>query len=118
MTNTLNNLYTYEEFLELNEKKYDKMVQSSHLRDLRYDDKTEELEIDFLNGSTYRYYKVPVEVYKELADYRNILQKLGYGLKKLFRPKSTRSEDEAKGTFGERFWELIRRGKYRYEKIR
>jgi hypothetical protein len=113
----MNNLHTYEEYLELNERSYDKNVQSSHLRDLRYDDKTEELEITFLNGSVYRYYKVPVDVYKKLADYRNILQKIGSGLKKLFRPKASRAEAEEKGTYGERFWELIRRGNYKFEKI-
>ena len=113
----MNNLYTYEEFLELNEKTYDKNVQSSHLRDLKYDDKSKELEISFLNGSIYKYFNVPVEVYKELADYKNLLQKAGSGLKKLFRPKASKAEDDAKGTFGTRFWELIRRGEYEYEKI-
>jgi hypothetical protein len=44
------------------------------------------LEIDFLNGTTYKYLDVPVEVYKELADYKNVLQKVGSGLKKLFKP--------------------------------
>jgi hypothetical protein len=113
----MNNLHTYEEYLELNEKTYDKNVQSSHLRDLKYDDKTKELEITFLNGSIYRYQGVPVEVYKELADYKNILQKAGSGLKKLFRPKAAKADAEEKGTFGERFWELVRRGAYEYEKI-
>jgi hypothetical protein len=113
----MNNLYTYEEFLELNEKTYDKNVQSSHLRDLKYDDKSKELEISFLNGSIYKYFDVPVEVYKELADYKNILQKAGSGLKKLFRPKAAKAEADEKGTFGTRFWELIRRGNYRFEKI-
>jgi hypothetical protein len=113
----MKNLHTYEEFIELNEKTYDKNVQSSHLRDLRYDDKNQQLEIDFLNGTSYRYYDVPVEVYKELADYKNVAQKIGGGLKKLFRPKAAKAESEEKGTFGTRFWELIRRGNYRYEKI-
>jgi hypothetical protein len=113
----MNNLHTYEEFLELNEKTYDKNVQSSHLRDLKYDDKSKELEISFLNGSIYKYFDVPVEVYKELADYKNILQKAGSGLKKLFRPKAAKAEADEKGTFGTRFWELIRRGNYRFEKI-
>jgi hypothetical protein len=113
----MNNLHTYEEFLELNEKAYDKNVQSTHLRDLKYDDKTKELEITFINGSVYKYKDVPVEVYKELADYRSALQKVGYGLKRLFRPKAARSEAEEKGTFGTRFWDLIRRGNYEYEKI-
>jgi hypothetical protein len=114
----MNNLNSYEEYIELNEKTYDKNVQSSHLRDLRYDDKTRELEIDFLNGTTYKYLDVPVEVYKELADYKNVLQKVGSGLKKLFKPKAAKAESEANGTFGTRFWEIIRRGDYKFEKIR
>ena len=114
----MNNLHTYEEFLELNEKTYEKNVQSTHLRDLKYDDKTEDLEITFMNGSIYRYKKVPVEVYKELADYKNIIQKAGAGLKKLFKPKAAKADAEEKGTFGTRFWELIRRGNFEYKKIR
>ena len=113
----MNNLHTYEEFLEINEKVYDKNVQSTHLRDLKYDDKTKELEITFINGSIYKYKDVPVEVYKELADYRSALQKVGSGLKRLFRPKVAKSEAEEKGTFGERFWDLIRRKKYQYERV-
>ena len=113
----MNNLHTYEEFLEINEKVYDKNVQSTHLRDLKYDDKTKELEITFINGSIYKYKDVPVEVYKELADYRSALQKVGYGLKHLFRHKVAKSEAEEKGTFGERFWDLIRRKKYQYERV-
>ena len=113
----MNNLPTYNEYLELNEKKYDKPVQSSHLASLEYDDKTRELEIGFLNGSKYLYHDVPVEVYKELADYKSAIQKVGSGLKKLFKPKATKAEAEEKGTFGTRFWELIRKRKYDYEKI-
>jgi hypothetical protein len=113
----MNNLHTYEEFLELNEKKYDKNVQSSHLADLKYDDKTKELEITFLNGSIYKYFDVPVEVYKELADYKSVVQKAGSALKKIFKPKAAKAESESKGTFGTRFWDLIRRGNYEYEKI-
>ena len=113
----MNNLNTYEEYLEINEKVYSKPVQSSHLASLEYDDDTKELKVGFLDGSTYLYKGVPLEVYKELADYKSAVQKVGSGLKKLFRPKAAKAEAEEKGTFGTRFWELIRRGKYEYEKL-
>lgn len=114
----MKNLQSYEEFLELNEREYEKDVKSSHLKSLWYDDKKKELEIEFLNGSTYRYYEVPWEVYKEISDYKNILQKAGFGLKKLFRPKAAEEEEKAKGTFGIRFWKTLRRGNYEYKKIK
>jgi hypothetical protein len=113
----MNNLHTYDEFIELNEKVYSKPVQSSHLASLEYDDDTEELKVGFLNGSIYKYEGVPLDVYKELANYKSALQKVGGGLKKLFRPKAAKAEEEENGTFGTRFWEIIRRGKYKYEKI-
>ncbi len=112
----MNNLPTYDEYLIL-EKKMEKEVKSSHLTDLRYDTDTEILEIDFHNGSTYQYKRVPKDVYKKLAMEKNILQKIGgavaKGARKLFGKDQV---DE--GTYGTRFWELIRRGNFEYKKIR
>jgi hypothetical protein len=111
----MNNLPTYDEFLL--EKKYEKEVKSSHLTDMRYDSDTEILEIDFHNGSTYQYKGVPKSVYKQLAQEKNVLQKIGGGIasaaKKLFGGETT---DE--GTFGSRFWSLIRGENYEYKKIK
>lgn len=98
------------------EKSYEKSVESSHLRDLKYDDKSEILEIEFYNGSIYRYLNVPKKVYQELAEEQNILRKIGSGIvkgaKKLF------GKQVKEGTYGTRFWDLIRRGGYEYEKIK
>lgn len=110
-----NQFLKYDEFLL--EKKFNKEVKSSHLVDMRYDSKTEILEIDFKNGSTYQYEGVPKDVYKKLALEKNILQKIGGGVataaKKLFG-----KEQVDEGTFGTRFWDLIRRGDYSYKKIK
>lgn len=109
-----NQFLTYDEFLL--EKKYEKEVKSSHLTDMRYDSDSEILEIDFHNGSTYQYTGVPKDVYKQLAMEKNILQKIGgavaKGARKLFGKDQV---DE--GTYGTRFWDLIRRGGYSYKKI-
>lgn len=107
--------YNFDEFLL--EKKFQKEVESSHLADLRYDSDTEILEIDFLNGSTYKYKGVPKDIYKKLALEKNILQKIGAGVEKGAR-KLFGKDQVDEGTFGTRFWELIRRGGYSYEKIK
>ena len=99
----------YDKFIELNEKEYSKSVESSHLRNIEYNDKTEQLEIKFWNGDVYRYYDVPKKIFREVADEKTILGKAGSAIKKAFK------KDES--TFGTRFWELIRRGGYDYEKI-
>jgi hypothetical protein len=104
------NIPTYEEFSELNEKKYEISVESSHLTDINYDDETETLEVEFLNGSRYRYYKVPKSVFREFADEKTFLGKIGSSIKRLFV--------KDKSTYGKRFWQLIRRGDYRHRKIR
>ena len=97
------------------EKKWSKDVESSHLDELKYDDDTQILEITFNNGSTYRYKSVPKSVYKELAEEQNILRKIGSGIVKGAKKLFGRQVEE--GTYGTRFWELIRRGGYEYEKI-
>jgi protein involved in ribonucleotide reduction len=106
---------THNKHIMLVEKKRSKDVESSHLDELKYDDDTQILEITFNNGSTYRYKSVPKSVYKELAEEQNILRKIGSGIvkgaKKLF------GKQVEEGTYGTRFWELIRRGGYEYEKI-
>ena len=97
------------------EKKWSKSVESSHLKDLKYDDDTKVLEIEFNNGAKYQYFDVPKNVYRELAEEQNILRKIGSGIvkgaKKLF------GKQVEEGTYGTRFWDLIRRGDYTYEKI-
>lgn len=104
----------FDEFLF--EKTFNKEVESSHLVSIDYDDDKEQLEVSFKNGSIYRYYQVPKSVWRNFTLEHNILQKIGKGIvkgaKKLF------GKDVEDGTFGTRFWALIRRGGYRYKKIR
>jgi hypothetical protein len=111
----MNDFLKYEEFLL--EKKWEKNVKSSHLVSMDYDSDTEILEIEFYDGSLYRYKSVPKDVWRELSLEKNLLQKIGGGIakgaKKLFGKDVV---DE--GTFGTRFWSLIRRGGYQYEKIK
>lgn len=111
----MNDFLKYEEFLL--EKKFEKEVKSSHLVDLKYDSETEILEIEFHDGSIYQYEKVPKSVYKELALEKNILQKIGGGIAKGARKLFGKSQVD-EGTFGTRFWSLIRRGNYEYKKIK
>ncbi len=104
----------YDEFLF--EKVWNKEVKSSHLKEMKYDNDSKVLEVEFLNGSRYKYQNVPEKVFKELAEEQNILNKIGKGImkgaKKLF------GKDIDEGTYGTRFWQLIRRGNYTYEKIK
>jgi hypothetical protein len=104
----------HDEFLL--EKVWNKNVKSSHLKELKYDNNTKILEVEFLNGSSYKYKEVPEKVFKELAEEQNILNKLGRGIMK--SAKKLFGKDTNEGTFGTRFWELIRRGNYEYEKIK
>lgn len=103
----------YEDFLL--EKQWEKEVSSSHLNEIEYDSDTEELIITFRNGDKYKYYDVPKSVFREFADEKTLLGKLGSGIakgaKKLF------GKDVDEGTYGKRFWSLIRRGGYEYKKI-
>jgi hypothetical protein len=112
----MKNLPTYDEYL-ITEKKYEKEIKSTHLVEMRYDSDTEILEVDFHDGSTYQYSGVPKSVYKDLAQEKNVLQKIGGGIanaaKKLFG-----GEAASEGTFGSRFWSLIRREDYPYKKIK
>ena len=105
----------YEEFLL--EKKWEKEVKSSHLVSMEYDSDTEILEIEFHDGSVYQYNKVPKSIWRELSLEKNLLQKIGGGIakgaKKLFGKDAV---DE--GTFGTRFWTMIRKGGYDYKKIK
>lgn len=106
---------TENKHIMIAEKKWSKSVESSHLKDLKYDDDTKVLEIEFNNGAKYQYFDVPKNVYRELAEEQNILRKIGSGIvkgaKKLF------GKQVEEGTYGTRFWDLIRRGDYTYEKI-
>ena len=110
---------TSESFLGVDdfilEKLWQKEVESSHLNEIEYDSSTEELTITFKNGDKYRYYDVPKSIFREMADEKTLLGKLGGGIakgaKKLF------GRDVEEGTYGKRFWALIRRGNYKYEKL-
>lgn len=108
--------YTEEDLLLL-EKSWDKDVSSSHLKNLKYDNKTKTLEIEFLNGSVYQYEDVPEKVFRELADEQNILRKLGSKIVKKTKNLFNKRE-EKEGTYGTRFWELIRRKDYKFKKIK
>lgn len=111
----MNTFLPYEEFLF--EKKLEKELNSSHLISIDYDKKTEILEIEFHDGSVYQYQKVPKSVYKEFTLEKGILNKIGGSIEKSARKLFGKSEVD-EGTFGTRFWDLIRRGDYEYKKIR
>lgn len=100
----------YSEFNELFEKTWNKSVSSSHLRSIEYDSDTEILEVEFWNDSKYRYFDVPKSVFRDFADEPNLFSKVGNKIKSLFK-----KEDSS--TYGTRFWALIRRGDYTYEKL-
>ena len=105
----MKNLYTYDEFLF--EKKWDKSIDtSSHITNIKYDDKTKTLEIEFYNGAVYQYENVPKKVFRSVADERTLLGKAGKKIKGLFK--------KDKSTYGTRFWKDIRRGNYKYKKIK
>jgi hypothetical protein len=97
------------------EKLWQKEVESSHLNEIEYDSSTEELTVTFNNGDRYRYYEVPKSIFREFANEKTLLGKIGAGIvkgaKKLF------GKDIDEGTYGKKFWSLIRRGGYKYEKL-
>ena len=107
-----NSFLKYDEFSELNEKKWNKGVSSSHLKSIEYDSDTKELEIEFWNNSRYKYFDVPKDIFREFADEPNLFSKVGSKIKSLFK----KNDDDS--TFGTRFWAMIRRGEYKYDKIR
>ena len=111
----MKNLQTYEEYL-ITEKKWEKEVKSSHLVSMDYDSDTEVLEIEFHDGSKYKYMDVPKSIWRELSLEKNLLQKIGGGIAKGARKLFGKDEVD-EGTFGTRFWTLIRRGGYKYEKL-
>ena len=110
----MNEFLKYDEFLL--EKKWNKEVKSSHLVSMDYDSDTEVLEIEFHDGSKYKYSEVPKSVWRELSLEKNLLQKIGGGIAKGAR-KLFGKDMVDEGTFGTRFWSLIRKGDYKYEKI-
>ena len=105
----------YDEFLL--EKKWNKEVESSHLVSMDYDSNTEILEIEFHDGSVYQYSKVPKSVWRELSLEKNVLQKIGAGVEKGAR-KLFGKDAIDEGTFGTRFWSMIRKGDFDYKKIK
>jgi len=44
------------------------MQKSKHVRDLKYDEERQELQITFHNQAVYRYPKVPREVYQQVLN--------------------------------------------------
>ena len=104
---------TCEDFLL--EKKWEKDVQSSHLNEIEYDSDSEELTVTFWNGDKYKYFDVPKTIFREFADEKTFLGKLGSGIAKGAKKLFGKEVDE--GTYGKRFWSLIRRGGYEYKKI-
>lgn len=101
----------YNEHLTLNEKKWNKGVSSSHLKDIEYDSDTKQMEVEFWNGDRYRYFDIPKDVFREFAAEPNMFSKVGSKIKSLFKKQDDTS------TYGTRFWSLIRRGDYTYEKL-
>jgi len=104
----------YEDFLL--EKKWNKEIESSHLTDIKYDDKTEILVIEFRDGSVYQYEDVPKKVFRLFADEKTLLGKAGSYVKK--KAKKLLKKETNEGTYGTRFWNQIRNGKYKYKKIK
>lgn len=45
---------------------YRNYVASSNIASIGYDEATETLEVEFLNGSIYQYYNVPAGLYEQL----------------------------------------------------
>ena len=41
-------------------------VPSTNISSIGYDEATETLEVEFLNGSIYQYYNVPMNIYEQL----------------------------------------------------
>ncbi len=41
-------------------------VQSSNIASIGYDENTQTLDVEFLSGSVYQYYNVPVNMYEQL----------------------------------------------------
>lgn len=70
-----------------------KIVKSSNIESLRYDDEEQTLDVTFMSGSTYRYYGIPKEVYQAVIDERFTNQKgepsLGGSFIKIIRNNPT-----------------------------
>lgn len=100
-------MQTFDQYLL--EKQYEKSVDSSHIEDIQYDSDSKELEVTFWNGDIYRYYDVELSAYKQLVGDGGILKKV----KTLFQKKNKVN----KHSYGSAFWQFIRNGGYRYEKV-
>ena len=84
--------YTYDEFIL--EQKIEKSVVSNHLAEVKYDDVTLDLDIEFVDGSVYKYKGVAKDVFDSF------------------------NTEDGESTYGTRFWETIRRGGYDVEQIK
>ena len=68
-----------------------KHVRSSNLKSVGYDPEAKTLEIEFLNGGLYKYFNVPENIYNELM---------------------------AASSHGSYFDQYVKKGGYRYSKLR
>ena len=98
------------------EQKWNKEVESSHLDEISYDSDTEVLTVKFWEGSVYEYPDVPKSVFRKFADEHNIIGKAGKYIKKGIN--KLKGKDVSEGTYGTRFWEMIRTGPYKHKKIK
>jgi len=109
----MKDLTSYDDFIF--EKKWDKPVVSSHLTEIEYDDKTKKLKVSFHDGSKYEYQEVPKKVFRNFADEQNMFGKAKKFVNKGISKITKKDLDD--GTYGTRFWELIRNKNYKYKKL-
>ena len=50
------------------EERSGRLLVSSTIKSVEYDDEARELDITFTSGKTYRYFNVPLEIYAEFLD--------------------------------------------------
>jgi hypothetical protein len=62
-----------------------KLVTSSNIASIGYDERTLTLEIEFLNNSIYQYFDVPQQIYQELMQADSLGQFLAQYIKGVYR---------------------------------
>lgn len=60
-------------------------VSSSNIASIGYDNESQTVEIEFLNGGVYQYFDVPSHVYQELIDAASHGQYLAQNIKGVYR---------------------------------
>lgn len=58
-----------------------KIVSSSNIQKVGYDEKTETMRVEFNGGTLYEYFKVPSSVYTELVNAQSIGSYLGKNIR-------------------------------------